>query len=108
MDYLRAQRVRGLLMQQMEKVMEQVDLYVGVSDLSLTNITGHPTVVLPNGLVRAGKDAEVPTALTFTGRLFGESELLAVAKAYQEATGHHLKRPDMSKVTKENAEGKEE
>ena len=31
--------------------------------------------------------------LTFTGRLFGETDLLTVAKAYQDATGHHKKRP---------------
>ena len=104
-EYLRAQRARTLLMREMAKVMETVDLYVGGNDLVMGNMTGHPTVVLPNGLVK-GKDVEVPKAITFTGRLWGESELLAVAKAYQEATGHHLKHPDMSKVTKENAEGK--
>jgi hypothetical protein len=48
----------------------------------------------------------LPGALTFSCRLWGEAELLAVAKAYQEATGHHLKRPDMSKVTAENGEAK--
>jgi Asp-tRNA(Asn)/Glu-tRNA(Gln) amidotransferase A subunit family amidase len=105
-EYLRALRVRTTLMREMAKVMEQVDLYVGGNDLVMCNMTGHPTVVLPNGLVKQGKDVEVPTAITFTGRLWGESELLALAKAYQEATGHHLKHPDMSKVTKENAEGK--
>jgi Asp-tRNA(Asn)/Glu-tRNA(Gln) amidotransferase A subunit family amidase len=104
-EYLRAQRVRTLLMREMAKVMEGVDLYVGGNDLLITNLTGHPTAVLPNGL-REAKGAQSPTALTFTGRLWGESELLAVAKAYQDATGHHLKRPDMSKVTREAAEGK--
>lgn len=105
-DYLRAQRVRTLLMRQMAEVMEKVDLYVGGNDLVLTNLTGHPTVVLPNGF-REGRDGvRTPTALTFTGRLWGEGELLHVAKAYQEATGHHLKRPDLSRVTKEQAEGK--
>ncbi len=104
-EYLRAQRVRTLLMQEMAKVMEGVDLYVGGNDLLITNLTGHPTVVMPNGL-RKGKAIETPFAITFTGRLWGESELLAVAMAYQEATGHHLKRPDMSKVTKEIADGK--
>ncbi len=88
-DYLKAQRARTLLMAEMAKVMEKVDLYVGGNDLSITNLTGHPTVCLPNGFTKAGS----PTALTFTGRLFGESTLLAVAKAYQDATGHHLKRP---------------
>ncbi|MBX9622389.1 MAG: amidase [Gemmataceae bacterium] len=106
-DYLRAQRVRTLLMREMAKVMEDVDVYVGGNDLLVTNLTGHPTVVLPNGLRKGRNDIETPTALTFTGRLWGEGELLAVAKAYQDATGHHLKRPDMSKVTKEAAEGKE-
>jgi Asp-tRNA(Asn)/Glu-tRNA(Gln) amidotransferase A subunit family amidase len=105
-EYLRAQRVRTLLMREMAKVMEQVDLYVGGDDSLLTNLTGHPTVALPNGLRKSGKDIETPTAITFTGRLWGECELLAVAKAYQDETGHHLKRPDMSKVTKENAEKK--
>jgi Asp-tRNA(Asn)/Glu-tRNA(Gln) amidotransferase A subunit family amidase len=88
-DYLKAQRARTLLMRDMAKVMEKVDLYVGGNDLAITNLTGHPTVCLPSGFRKDG----TPTALTFTGKLFGESTLLTVAKAYQDATGHHLKRP---------------
>jgi Asp-tRNA(Asn)/Glu-tRNA(Gln) amidotransferase A subunit family amidase len=88
-DYLKAQRARTLLMADMAKVMAGVDLYVGGNDLQITNLTGHPTVCLPNGFQKNGS----PTALTFTGQLYGESVLLAVAKAYQDATGHHLKRP---------------
>ena len=88
-DYLKAQRARTLLMAEMKKVMEKVDLYAGGNDLQITNLTGHPTVCLPNGFTKGG----APTALTLTGRLFGESTLLAVAKAYQDATGTHLKRP---------------
>jgi Asp-tRNA(Asn)/Glu-tRNA(Gln) amidotransferase A subunit family amidase len=103
-EYLRAQRIRTLLMQEMEEAMTQVDLYVGGNDLLLTNLTGHPTVVMPNGF-RKSEDVETPTAITFTGRLYGETELLAVAHAYQQATGHHLKRPPMDKLTKENAGG---
>jgi len=91
-DYIRAQRLRTQLMHEMADVMEQVDLYVGGNDLVITNLTGHPTVCVPNGFTKRN-GAEVPTSLTFTGRLFGESELLAVAQGYQEATGHHLKRP---------------
>jgi Asp-tRNA(Asn)/Glu-tRNA(Gln) amidotransferase A subunit family amidase len=103
-EYLRAQRIRTLLMQEMEQVMSQVDLYVGGNDLLITNLTGHPTVVLPNGFRKSG-EVETPTAITFTGRLYGETELLAVAHAYQQATGHHLKRPPMDKLTKESAGG---
>ena len=88
-DYLAAQRARTLLMQEMKAVMGTVDLYAGGNDLQITNLTGHPTVCLPNGFRKDG----TPTALTFTGQLFGEGTLLAVAKAYQDATGHHRKRP---------------
>ena len=59
--------------------------------------------MLPNGFTKRG-GAEVPESITFTGRLYGEAELLAVAHAYQQATGHHLKRPPMDKVTKASNE----
>ncbi|HXG12802.1 MAG TPA: amidase [Gemmataceae bacterium] len=99
-EYLRANRIRRLVMQEMEEVMAQVDLYVGGNDLLLTNLTGHPTVVLPDGF-RKANGVEMPTAVTFTGRLYGEAELLAVAHAYQQATGFHLRRPPMDRVTPE-------
>ena len=103
-DYLKAQRARTLLMREMAKAMEKVDLYVGGTDLSIANLTGHPTVCLPSGFWKDG----TPTALTFTGRLFGESTLLAVAKAYQEATGHHLKRPPQETWVAEKKDDKKE
>jgi len=93
-EYLRAQRIRSLVMQEMDEVMAAVDLYVGGNDLLLTNLTGHPTVVLPTGYRKAG-DTELPYSITFTGRLYGETELLAVAHAYQQATGHHLRHPSL-------------
>ncbi len=103
-DYLKAQRARTLLMREMAKATEKVDLYVGGNDLSITNLTGHPTVCLPSGFTKSGS----PTALTFTGRLFGESTLLAVAKAYQEATGHHLKRPPQETWVAEKKDDKKD
>jgi Asp-tRNA(Asn)/Glu-tRNA(Gln) amidotransferase A subunit family amidase len=103
-DYLKAQRARTLLMREMAKVMEKVDLYVGGNDLQITNLTGHPTVCLPSGFTKSGS----PQALTFTGRLFGESSLLAVAKAYQDATGHHLKRPPQETWVAEKKDDKKE
>jgi Asp-tRNA(Asn)/Glu-tRNA(Gln) amidotransferase A subunit family amidase len=97
-EYLRANRVRTLVMQAMERVMADVDVYVsptfGGDNLLMTNLTGHPQVVLPNGFRADG----TPTSITFTGRLFGESELLALAWAYQRASGFHLRRPDMRAV----------
>ena len=55
----------------------------------LSNLTGHPCVVLPDGFSRDG----TPTSICFIGKLFGEAELLAVAKAYQDATEFHRKHP---------------
>ena len=64
----------------------------------VSNLTGHPTVVVPNGVRKGGGGTETTQPFTFTGRLWGESELLAVAKAYQDATGHHTKRPPLGKA----------
>jgi Asp-tRNA(Asn)/Glu-tRNA(Gln) amidotransferase A subunit family amidase len=84
-------------MQEMDEMMSRVDAYVGGNDLLLANLTGHPTLVLPNGLQKRG-DVETPVALTFTGKLYGEAELLAVGHAYQQATGFHLHHPPMDKL----------
>ena len=97
-DYLRANRVRTLLMREMDDVMSQIDVYVGGNDLLLANLTGHPTLVLPNGFQKR-QEVETPLALTFTGRLYGEAELLALGHAYQRATGFHLRHPPMEKLT---------
>jgi Asp-tRNA(Asn)/Glu-tRNA(Gln) amidotransferase A subunit family amidase len=35
-------------------------------------------------------------SLTFLGNLYGEAKLLALARAYQEATGFHGKHPQLS------------
>lgn len=98
-EYLRANRIRTLLMEEMKKVMEKVDAYVGGNDLLITNLTGHPTVVMRQGFYRRGK-VQYPYSITFTGQLYGESDLLAIGQAYQEATGQHLKRPLMKKLEK--------
>ena len=94
-EYIQANRARRILMRKMAEVMEEVDVYVcppyGGNNLLLTNLTGHPCVVLPNGFRENG----TPTSITFNGKLFGEAQLLAVAKAYQDATDYHLKRPPL-------------
>jgi Asp-tRNA(Asn)/Glu-tRNA(Gln) amidotransferase A subunit family amidase len=101
-EYLRAARVRTLLMRSMARLMETVDLYVGGNDLALTNLTGHPTAVLPDGF-RDRDGREAPGSITFTGRLYDESRLLAVAHAYQRAVGDHLKRPPLARFLDEDA-----
>lgn len=95
-EYIRANRVRTLLMRAMEKSLEAVDCYVcpsyGGDNLLANNLTGHPCVVAPNGFT--SKDG-TPTSITFVGRLHGESDLLGLGTAWQEATDYHLKRPPL-------------
>ena len=97
-EYLQANRIRSLVMQEMDKLMQQVDVFItpsfGGNVLLLTNLTGHPAVVVPNGFNADG----TPVSISFIGKLFGEAELLRVAKAYQDATTFHLKRPPLFTV----------
>jgi Asp-tRNA(Asn)/Glu-tRNA(Gln) amidotransferase A subunit family amidase len=92
-EYIRANRLRTQLMQSMAGVMKTVDLYVhpsfGGGSLTITNLTGHPTVVAPSGFREDG----TPTSISFTGGLFQEGELLALAQAWQRASGYHLRHP---------------
>ena len=92
-DYLQANRVRTLLMQDMQALFDQVDVIIAPSwsgnQLLFSNLTGHPCVVVPNGPLGQGQSP----SLCFVGRLFGEGDALAVAKAYQNATTWHLDQP---------------
>ena len=93
-EYIRANRLRTQLCEQMNKVFESIDVYIGGDDLHVCNLTGHPTVVMPHTFTKSG-DVDVPGSITFTGDLFQEDKLLAVAHAFQLATGHHLRRPPL-------------
>ena len=100
-EYLRAARVRTKLMGAMAERMAAVDLYVGSGqDLVITNLTGHPTVVFPIGF-RERNGRMVPGSVSLTGRLYDESTLLAVARAFQQATGDHLKQPPLERYLAE-------
>lgn len=92
-------------MREMAARMSKVDLYVGSGqDLSITNLTGHPSVVFPMGF-REVDGRTRPGSITLTGRLFDESTLLAVAHAFQQATGDHLRRPPLERFIAEAAAG---
>lgn len=111
-EYLQASRARRLAMEAVAKVVEDFDVIVaptGSQQLVITNLTGHPSVILPNGF--RGDDApkplseadgdndnvggpRTPVSLTFLGKLYGEAKLLALARAYQDTTDFHLKHPN--------------
>ena len=59
---------------------------------ALANVACYPAINVVNGFTAE----HTPTALTFYARPFGERELLAFAKAYQDASGFHLKHPELT------------
>jgi Asp-tRNA(Asn)/Glu-tRNA(Gln) amidotransferase A subunit family amidase len=94
-EYVRASRVRSLIMRDMRELFRDIDLYVGGDDLAITNHTGHPTIVVPSGLEER-EGVTVPRVTTMTGRLFGEESLLAVADAFQQSLEAPLFRPPLN------------
>jgi Asp-tRNA(Asn)/Glu-tRNA(Gln) amidotransferase A subunit family amidase len=96
-EYIQANRLRTLLMYEMAEKFETIDVYVTPSfdnrNLLITNLTGHPAVVVPNGFDEKGN----PTSISFIGNLYEEAKTLRVAMAFQEMTDHHLKHPTMEK-----------
>lgn len=56
---------------------------------SMANLATYPAVSMPHGFNADGS----PMAINVYARPFGETELLAVAKAWQDRTGHHLEHP---------------
>jgi Asp-tRNA(Asn)/Glu-tRNA(Gln) amidotransferase A subunit family amidase len=120
-EYIQIMRARTLAIREFAKVFDKVDLIVtpttGPSNqVTVTNLTGHPAVIVPNGL--RGADAPVtppqPTpsgpavvgnqgggpntmvSLTFLGGLYKDAETCAFAHAYQQATGFHKLHPKLA------------
>ncbi|HEX7411913.1 MAG TPA: amidase [Bacteroidales bacterium] len=85
-EYIQANRFRTELVTEMDKLFDKVDLIVSPSmddaQSLITNLTGNPCVVVPNGLY----DGKHPGSISFIGQLFDEATILAFAKAFQDVT----------------------
>jgi Asp-tRNA(Asn)/Glu-tRNA(Gln) amidotransferase A subunit family amidase len=95
-EYINANRLRTLLIKEVNDVFSQFDVIISPSfegdQLLMTNLTGNPCVVLPNGFIMGH-----PTSITLLGNLFNEATILAVAKAYQDATDWDEQHPHFFK-----------
>jgi Asp-tRNA(Asn)/Glu-tRNA(Gln) amidotransferase A subunit family amidase len=92
-EYIRAQRVRAVVMREMDELMSHYDAFIsptGSRSLSLTNLTGHPAIAL-----RAGFLDDSPVDFMITGRLYDEATLLRVALAHEQATKWHERVPSL-------------
>jgi Asp-tRNA(Asn)/Glu-tRNA(Gln) amidotransferase A subunit family amidase len=96
-EYLNACRYRYQIMAKMDPFLDKYDVIIAPPEtgdqLAITNLTGNPSITLPNGWLKNN----MPASISFIGRHFGEAKLLAFAKAYQEYTGYNLKHPAMFK-----------
>jgi Asp-tRNA(Asn)/Glu-tRNA(Gln) amidotransferase A subunit family amidase len=89
-DYLQANRRRAVIMQDVARVMSGVDaLFFTLLTLDsrtslnpVMSLTGHPSVAVPNGLSERG----TPVGVMFSGQLYRDGELLALARAFEQAT----------------------
>ena len=97
-EYIQANRIRNLLIEEMNVLFQQYDAIItpsfGGPQLLATNLTGHPLVVLPNGFNEKGS----PTSFSIIGRLFQEGTILAIANAYQKATAFETMKPPLFSV----------
>ena len=116
-DYLKAQQARSLFDLEARRLLEEVDLLAGPTEpvtappilaqqvqageetvgttAALThftrpyNITGFPAVSAPCGFSRDG----MPIGLQLAGRPYEDGMVLRVARAYEQATEWHQRRP---------------
>ncbi|MDT0631174.1 amidase [Rubrivirga litoralis] len=101
-DYLNANRLRTVLMREMAALFDGLDVLVtpsfGNAGLAITNLTGHPAAVVPNGFfpVEGSADRRSPHSVTFLGPLWQDHLPLRLAHAVQEATDFHTRRPPVS------------
>jgi len=96
-EYINANRYRYNLCNVVNDFMKDYDVVIVPSfagrQLSITNLTGHPVVVMPMGFNQGGS----PLSITLIGNLYDEATILAAAKAYQDKTDHNKKHPEKFK-----------
>jgi Asp-tRNA(Asn)/Glu-tRNA(Gln) amidotransferase A subunit family amidase len=98
-DYLQANRRRAVIMEEVAKAMRGIDavMFTSLTLDSRTSLnpvmslTGHPSIAVPNGFQSNGS----PSGVMFSGHLYREGELIALAHAWQDATGQAQTHPPL-------------
>jgi len=112
--YLRAQKVRRLILRDFEEAFEQCDailtptsptpafkrgeraddpLAMYLSDVYTisVNLAGLPAISVPSGFTESG----LPIGLQVIGKAFGEADMFAVANAFEKAHDYHKATPTL-------------
>ena len=94
-EYVQANRLRSLLIDQVNRLFQEYDVIVaptfGGDQMLMTNLTGHPCLVMPNGFNEEGN----PTSICLLGNLFEEGKLVELARQYQLATPFDDQHPPL-------------
>ncbi len=115
-DYVKAQRVRLVLQNELREALTGADVLVALNDPTLTaklgeptrllgkevrwfeygtvnlgNVTGFPAATVPCGFDSRG----LPVGLQIFGRPFEEDRVLAFAHGYEQTTEWHRRRPSL-------------
>lgn len=93
-EYIQANRLRHLLTSEFNEMMKDIDVLIVPSfgdQLLITNLTGHPCVVLPNGSYANGE----PGSITLLGNHFDEASILSFAAYLQSITNFNREFPTM-------------
>jgi Asp-tRNA(Asn)/Glu-tRNA(Gln) amidotransferase A subunit family amidase len=104
-EYIQMNRIRTQLMLAMDDLFQSIDVLLTPSFagdvLSITNLTGHPCVTVPNefALIKDKPDSpyRTPNSFSFIGSLYQEAAALSVAKVFQDATDFHKQRPPIGR-----------
>jgi aspartyl-tRNA(Asn)/glutamyl-tRNA(Gln) amidotransferase subunit A len=131
-DYIKALRVRSLLMDSMQRAFERCDVMAVPSGNPATkldppetagtdvkpgsvstpyrlgntfigNMTGYPAMVMPCGFTTDAPT--LPLGIEFFARPFDESSLFRVGHAYESATDWHTRRAPLTAATSPTAAG---
>ena len=98
-DYLQANRRRAVIMREVARAMSEVNA-VMFTTLTLDSrtslnpvmsLTGHPSIAVPNGFRANG----TPTGVMFSGHLYREGDVIALARAYQDLTDQAMRQPPL-------------
>jgi len=112
--YLKAQKVRTLLKRDFEEVFKKFDglispvspttafslgekidnpLQMYLTDICTipVNLVGVPSISVPAGLIEG-----LPSGLQITGKIFDEATILRLAYGFEQASGYHMLKPDVS------------
>ena len=133
-EYLQQQRARMMMMMELQKATAHVDVYiVGSTNTGIpapprpagaaadgprgpqpdrpqpptqrhfgyANLAGYPAINLPNGFGETGS----PTNAVIYGQPYRELEIIALAKAYQDVAGFHLRKPTKMEPTSTTSQG---